>query len=282
MSTTMHPTPLADARLSRTRDVHVTRQLSNAPCRPSSVCVVTIADRPDLRASVEAADAAAYPPFLFHSEFSPLWDEVYATFPEHQLMLCDQHTGAPVAHANSVPFHWNCDVADLPTDAATLARRALADHRLGRQPTALAALQAVVHPAHQGTGLARRPLEALAAHAAEQRLPDVFAPIRPNQKERYPLVTLDAYARWVRADGLPQDPWIRVHHRLGATPVAVMPAWTVVEAPLEDWTAWTGMMFPMSGWYVVPHALVPIEVDAEAGTARYEEPHLWMRYRITL
>jgi GNAT superfamily N-acetyltransferase len=282
MSITMHPTPPTDARPSRPSDEPITRQLSDLPRPPISLCVVTIADRPDLRASIEANDAVAHPPFLLRSEFSPLWDDVYATFPEHQLMLCDEHGGAVVAHANSVPFHWNGDVADLPTDAVALARRALADHRLGLRPTALAALQAVVDPAHQGTGLAQRTLEALAAHAAVQGLPDVFAPIRPTQKDRYPLVTLDAYSRWVRADGLPQDPWIRTHHRLGATPVAVMRAWTVVEAPLEDWTAWTGVMFPMSGWYTVPHALVPIEVDVEAGTGRYEEPHLWMRYRISL
>jgi hypothetical protein len=57
-----------------------------------------------------------------------------------------------------------------------------------------------------------------------------------------------------------------------------MPGWTIVQAPLENWMAWTGMAFPASGRYVVPGALVPIHVDAEAGIARYEEPHLWMHY----
>jgi hypothetical protein len=59
-----------------------------------------------------------------------------------------------------------------------------------------------------------------------------------------------------------------------------MPAWFVVDAPLDVWVGWTGMAFPASGRYVVPGALVPIDVDAEAGTARYEEPHVWMHYRI--
>jgi hypothetical protein len=173
-------------------------------------------------------------------------------------------------------------MADLPTDAVSLARRALTDRRLGVPSSALGALQAVVHRAQQGTGLAGRPLEALAAHAAAQRLPDVFAPIRPTEKDRYPLATLEDYARWVRPDGQPQDPWIRVHHRLGATPVGVMPAWTIVQAPLENWVAWTGMVFPISGHYVVPHALVPIQVDTDAGVGRYEEPHLWMHYHLPI
>jgi GNAT superfamily N-acetyltransferase len=268
-------------RWSRTHEKHrVARRSSEPACSPISLYPVTIADRPDLRAAVEAADAAVYPPFLLHSEFSPLWDEVYTTFPEHQLVLCDSDTDAVVAHVNSVPLRWNGDVIDLPIDAGAMVRRALADHRLGARPTALGALQAVVHPAQQGTGLARRPLEALAGHAAAQGLHDVFAPIRPTEKARYPLATLEDYALWVRPDGLAQDPWIRVHHRLGATPVGVMPAWTIVEAPLESWETWTGMVFPASGRYVVPGALVPIDVDVEARIARYEEPHLWMHYRV--
>lgn len=278
----MPSTLLTVGRRARVGHRRVTRRPGERPRPPISLRTVTIADRPVLRASVDAADTAAYPPFLLHSQFSPLWDEVYAAFPEHQLVLCDQHTGAVVAHANSVPFHWNGDTADLPTDAVSLARRALTDRRLGVPSSALGALQAVVHRAQQGTGLARRPLEALAAHAAAQRLPDVFAPIRPTEKDRYPLATLEDYARWVRPDGQPQDPWIRVHHRLGATPVGVMPAWTIVQAPIENWVAWTGMVFPISGHYVVPRALVPIQVDTDAGVARYEEPHLWMHYRLPI
>jgi GNAT superfamily N-acetyltransferase len=266
---------------SRARHDHRrTRRARHSPCSPISLHAVTIADRPDLRASVAAADAAVFPRFLLHSEFRPLWDDVYATFPEHQLVLCDSRSGAVVAHVNSVPFHWNGDVGDLPGDACALVRRALADRRVGVQPTALGALQAVVHPAQQGRGLARRPLEALAEHAAGQHLADVFAPIRPTEKQRYPLATLEDYAGWLRADGLAQDPWIRVHERLGATRAGVMPAWFVVDAALDEWVAWTGMAFPASGRYVVPGALVPIDVDAEAGTARYEEPHVWMHYRI--
>jgi hypothetical protein len=145
---------------SRARHDHRrTRRASHSPCSPISLHAVTIADRPDLRASVAAADAAVFPRFLLHSEFRPLWDDVYATFPEHQLVLCDSRSGAVVAHVNSVPFHWNGDVGDLPGDACALVRRALADRRVGVRPTALGALQAVVHPAQQGRGLARRPLE---------------------------------------------------------------------------------------------------------------------------
>jgi hypothetical protein len=38
------------------------------------------------------------------------------------------------------------------------------------------------------------------------------------------------------------------------------------------------MRFPESGAYVVPHALVPVEIDREREVGRYVEPNLWMEH----
>jgi hypothetical protein len=40
------------------------------------------------------------------------------------------------------------------------------------------------------------------------------------------------------------------------------------------------MAFPESGRYVVPGALVPVEIDRERDTGRYEEPGVWMRHSL--
>jgi hypothetical protein len=40
------------------------------------------------------------------------------------------------------------------------------------------------------------------------------------------------------------------------------------------------MSLPQSGSYVVPGGLVPVEIDVEADRGHYEEPHVWMHYRI--
>jgi len=42
----------------------------------------------------------------------------------------------------------------------------------------------------------------------------LVAPVRPNWKERYPLVPIERYSEWRRDDGLLFDPWMRVHERL--------------------------------------------------------------------
>jgi hypothetical protein len=69
---------------------------------------------------------------------------------------------------------------------------------------------------HQGRGHSATMLRAMAAIAAGDHLDGLIAPVRPSQKERYPLVPIDRYAGWRRPDGLPFDAWMRVHARLGA------------------------------------------------------------------
>ena len=243
--------------------------------------VHSVAERPDFRQLIQDVDVAAYPAFMLHTELEPLWPAVYHEFPEYQLVLHDALTDVHLAHGNVVPFAWDGTYEGLPKTAVELVHLALEHKRSGVRPTALGALQAVVNPAQQGGGLSARMLQAMAGLAASRGFPDLFAPIRPNQKERYPLARLESYVSWTRDDGLPTDPWQRVHVRLGATPAGVIAGWLTVTAPVRQWALWTGMIFPASGPYVVPGALVPVEIDVARDCGRYVEPHLWMHYRIS-
>jgi hypothetical protein len=49
-----------------------------------------------------------------------------------------------------------------------------------------------------------------------------------------------------------------------------------VEGSVAEWECWTQMAFPESGAYVLPQALVPIEIDRERDRATYVEPNVWM------
>jgi GNAT superfamily N-acetyltransferase len=242
--------------------------------------VRSVADHPDLRRVMEATDVASYPPYLRHAHVAAYWDAVYTCFPEWQLALLDAASGSHLAHGNAVPFAWDGTAADLPRTAVELVCRALRDRRHGTTPTALGALQAVVDPALRRRGLSARMLTAMAAHAEHRGYRHLLAPIRPIDKHRHPLTPFERYVRWARPDGLPHDPWQRLHRRLGATPVVVVPNWLTVTGTVAEWSAWTGMAFPESGWYIVPGALTPVAIDHMRGLGRYAEPHLWMHYRL--
>ena len=54
----------------------------------------------------------------------------------------------------------------------------------------------------------------------------------------------------------------------------------VISGSVAEWEAWSGLAFPASGEYVVPGALVPVEVDREHDVATYVEPNVWMRHPV--
>ena len=261
-----------------------TTPVTRPPARPHATSrpytLITVAARPEQQAVLERVDATAYPAFMRHTDLAPWWPIIYGTFPEYQLILADARTGEHLAHGNMLPLSCDGTAADLPRTAVEMVRRALHDRRHGVAPTVLGALQAVVDPKQQGAGLSVQTLQGMAGLAAALRIPDLVAPIRPTEKTLDPLASLDEYVTRVRADGLPVDPWQRVHARLGAVPVGIEDAWFTVTGTIDEWASWTGLHAPTTGPYLVPGALAPVLVDAEHGVGRYVEPHLWMRYRI--
>jgi GNAT superfamily N-acetyltransferase len=135
---------------------------------------------------------------------------------------------------------------------------------------------AVVDRGRQGEGLSAQLVEAMRGLARAHGYAALVAPVRPTWKERYPLIPMERYARWTRDDGLPFDPWLRVHARLGAELLEVCPASMRIEGSVEEWEGWTGLVFPDDGDYLVPGALVPVCV--EDGRGIYVEPNVWMRH----
>ena len=108
----------------------------------------------------------------------------------------------------------------------------------------------------------------------------VIANVRPTWKERYPLIPIERYVRWTRDDGLPFDPWMRLHARLGARIVRSSPRALIVKGSVADWESWTGMAFPESGEYVVLHATQPVVIDRDRDEGIYYDQNVWMIHPI--
>jgi len=189
-----------------------------------------------------------------------------------QLVLWDEERDVVVGHARTIPAR----VAEgLPGGVDDMLESWFGE---GRQPEpdVLSAMVAVVDRGRQGEGLSAQLVEAMRGLARAHGFAALVAPVRPTWKERYPLIPMERYARWTRDDGLPFDPWLRVHARLGAELLEVCPASMRIEGSVEEWEGWTGLVFPDDGDYLVPGALVPVCV--EDGRGIYVEPNVWMRH----
>lgn len=106
-------------------------------------------------------------------------------------------------------------------------------------------------------------------------------PLRPVCRERYPLVPIERYLLDLDPRRcLPFDPWLRLHVRLGASILTGAPHSLRITAPVADWEARTGMVFPESGDYVFPHGLALVSIDREADRGTYFEPNVWVCHRV--
>jgi len=248
----------------------------------SDVRVVTIAERPDLVAAAEEVNLQGWPEFMFHDPVAGVhFGKLYDWFPEYQFVLVDSDERVLVS-GDAIPFRWDARIDQLPDRGWDFVlEQGVADREAGREPNIVSAIQVVVRGDLLGTGFARRGLDAMRGIATAAGIADLVAPVRPNAKHRYPLTPMERYVVWTRDDGTPFDPWMRVHHRAGAQVVGVCSRSMTITGSVQQWSRWTDMAFPDSGQYVVPGALVPVEIDRNADAGTYVEPNVWMHHRLT-
>jgi GNAT superfamily N-acetyltransferase len=238
-----------------------------------SLTISVLADRPDL---VEAMwdMPKSWPEFMRHDPIGGLfYGNVETRFPEFVLVAQDDAREV-VACAYSVPFVLGDEA--LPDNGWDFViRSGLVASLRDQEPDALSAVEIAVRPDRQGTGLSLQMLAAMRENAAQHGFAELVAPVRPNGKAdvNEPMST---YAFRVREDGLPVDPWLRVHVRAGGRIAKVAPRSMVIPGTVEEWREWTGLPFDETGPVIVPRALAPVHCDVEHGVATYVEPNVWV------
>jgi GNAT superfamily N-acetyltransferase len=238
------------------------------------VRVFTYAERPDLAERTGEIEST-FAEFLGHGEVALRhWHKLRPELPELQLVLWDEEQDVVVGHARTLPTRMG---DGLPGGIDDMLERWFGEGG-PPEPDVLSAMVAVVDRRRQGEGLSRVLIAAMTDLARTHGFPALIAPVRPTWKDRYPLIPIERYVTWRRDDGLPFDPWLRVHERVGAELLEVCPASMVVEATAAEWHEWTGMAFPEDGDYVVPGALVPVRFAGGRGS--YVEPNVWMRHPV--
>jgi GNAT superfamily N-acetyltransferase len=250
----------------------------------TEITVATFSQRPELLGKVFGPDIqSAVPEFMRHDSVAALYygDGRLDRYREFGLVAVDPaEPDRPVARAFSVPFAFRDgtpgrdELPDGGWDAAI--RWADEDWRAGRSATAVSALEIMVAPRLQRSGISRLMLTALRGNVRRLGFADLYAPLRPTDKRREPLTPFADYVARQRRDGLPHDSWVRTHVRAGAGIVKIAPCSMVIGGTLAEWRRWTGLAFTASGPTIVP----PIHVSLEQDHAVHVEPNLWVHHRL--
>lgn len=184
-----------------------------------------------------------------------------------------------VAVGWGVPIRWNGDVSDLPAGYSATLCEAVELHEAAGDADTFVICGAIVHPGRKGSGLAASLIEALCGLADQQGLDRVIAPLRPTLKHRYPLTPIEEYVAWVRDDGAPFDPWLRLHSRVGGAVIATASQSQTMTGTVAEWEAWSEMALPATGDYVIPGGLSLLHIDHQQDLGTYVEPNIWVRHR---
>lgn len=246
--------------------------------------LVTLRDRPDLRPQIFAAPfRSAWPAFMMHDPVADLYfDEPHFTrYQDTAFAVIDPaQPEIAIGRSFAVPFAFGAADRDTLPDSGWdgVIRWAHQDAAQRRTPNALSALEITLLPEYRGQGGSAIVLRAMALHARTLGYREMVVPVRPTEKHLEPFTPIGEYARRQRPDGLPADPWLRVHLRAGGAIVKVAPVSMVITGTVADWVDWTGIHFNASGPHAVPGALSPLYISLEQDHGAYVEPNVWVRH----
>jgi hypothetical protein len=234
----------------------------------------TVAERPDLAGPAWERTRDTMPEYNNHGDvLNVYWGRLTEEQPEFQFHLVGD-ADEILARARSVALRWDGTVSDLPAGIDGAIARGFDEGGA----TALCALVIMVPRDLQNRGLSAAAVEGMREIARGHGLRSLIAPVRPSWKERYPLLVIERYAAWRRADGLLFDPWMRVHERLGATVLKPEPHSLRITGTVAEWEEWTETAFPESGEYWFPGGLATVTIDRAADCGNYWEPNVWMHH----
>jgi hypothetical protein len=207
------------------------------------------------------------------------WSRLFDDFPQWQIVLLEGDTVIGVG--NTIPISWHQSLQELPDTGWDWAfETAMKQADQNEKTNALIGLQIAIAHTHQGKQLSGEFVKRFSACAQQHNFKQILISVRPTHKPRYPLTPIEKYIQRQTPEGLPFDPWLRLHVKLGGQIIRACPQAMNIPGTIAQWESWTDMKFPESGQYVIPHALVPIEIDCQNDIGTYTEPNVWVVHHI--
>lgn len=239
--------------------------------------IITLDRKKELQKDLLSINDSAWPEFMLHWNCSA-WSHLFSTFDNYQILIIEDNN--IMAFGHTIPFYWDKNLNTIPNNLKILVERAVQNYKNGFKPNILLALAAVVSKDYLGRGLSFEIVKEMKNIALKNDLGKLIVPVRPTLKPKYPLISIDTYSNWKRHDGLPFDPWLRVHKKLGGVIFKTSDECMTITGNVKEWEKWTGLKMPSSGKFIVEGALNPVNIDIDSNIGKYSDPCIWIKYQV--
>ena len=243
---------------------------------------VNAVEEPNLLSISDDLVGKLWPEFMLNDEVAnQFWARLYTDFPEYQFILIDKANDEIIAAANSIPINWAKPLTQLPDTGWDWAvEQGMKQLKQNILANIQCALSITISMQYAGKGISALVISEMASIGKSKGFKNLIAPVRPNHKCNYPLISMTDYIKWENGNELPFDPWLRVHTRIGGKIVNVCHKAMKIQGSINNWEQWSNMKFPQSGDYIIPGALSPIRMDVEKDIGTYIEPNVWMNHNL--
>jgi hypothetical protein len=115
---------------------------------PDRFQIIAPKDREDYRDQAGDLSEVCWPEFMLHDPVAnESWHELFDRFEDYQFALWDTETNRMAAMGNSLPFHWDKDLSELPEGGWDwVFLQAIENHKNGVVPNIQSAIQIAIHP----------------------------------------------------------------------------------------------------------------------------------------
>lgn len=240
--------------------------------------VFSLIENEEYKDDILSINAKAWPEFMLNWDCKD-WSHLYTTFAKYQILLINDDEEL-IAYGHTIPIYWDKDICLIHDNLKTLIEMAVKNYQEELQPNILLALAAVVSENHKGKGLSFKLVKSMKDLALKNNIEDLIIPVRPTLKIKYPLIPIADYVEWKNKDGMPVDPWLRVHKRLGGEVFKTAEISMVIKGKIEEWERWTNLEIYGSGKYIFEGALNPINIDIKKNLGIYTDPCVWVHYSL--
>lgn len=220
----------------------------------------------------------SYPLFIKYSTgVEHYWERMEKYFPEFQLALVDEKHQL-IGTINSVPFHWDKNLEDLPHDGWDwLIKKSVEDYERNIQANFLGGIQINILAHHRSKGFSKKMIAKAKSLKSKHNLDNFILPIRPTLKWKFPELSMGEYIQ-KKVDNQLYDPWIRTHLNSGARVIKVCNNSMNVSGDINFWEKALGQSLKKSEYIQYKGALNPIEINIENNHGEYREENIWIKY----